>query len=111
MGLTDKLEYIDQLGATAIWLSPVHPAMSYHGYDVKDYSKLNPVYGTMAGFKDFVRAAHQKDIKVYLDYVINHTGREHWWFSQAIRSADNPYRDYYIFPMIRAPISAPARYP
>ncbi|MDD2290263.1 MAG: alpha-amylase family glycosyl hydrolase [Bacteroidales bacterium] len=96
-GLKDKLEYIDQLGATAIWLSPVHPAMSYHGYDVKDYSKLNPVYGTMDSFKDFVRAAHQKNIKVYLDYVINHTGREHWWFSQAIRSADNPYRDYYIF--------------
>ncbi|HBG53598.1 MAG TPA: alpha-amylase, partial [Rikenellaceae bacterium] len=82
-GLTDKLEYIDQLGATAIWLSPVHPAMSYHGYDVKDYSKLNPVYGTMEGFQDFVKTAHQKDIKVYLDYVINHTGREHWWFSQA----------------------------
>ncbi len=96
-GLADKLEYIDRLGATAIWLSPVHPAMSYHGYDVKDYSKTNPVYGTMDDFKDFVRAAHQKDIKVYLDYVINHTGREHWWFSQAIRSSDNPYRDYYIF--------------
>lgn len=96
-GLTDKLEYIDQLGVTAIWLSPVHPAMSYHGYDVTDYSKLNPVYGTMDDFRTFVGAAHQKGIKVYLDYVINHTGREHWWFKQAIISVDNPYRDYYIF--------------
>lgn len=96
-GLTDKLEYIDRLGATAVWLSPVHPAMSYHGYDVTDYSKLNPLYGTMGDFQAFVKAAHGKGIKVYLDYVINHTGREHGWFREAIRSVDNPYRNYYIF--------------
>ena len=96
-GLTDKLDYIDQLGAAAVWLSPIHPAMSYHGYDVTDYARVNDTYGTMEGFRAFVRAAHQRGIKVYLDYVINHSGREHWWFSEAIRSGDNPFRDYYIF--------------
>ncbi len=96
-GLTDKLGYIDRLGATAVWLSPIHPAMSYHGYDVKDYALVNPQYGSMNDFEDFVQEAHKLDIKVYLDYVINHSGREHWWFQEAIRSADSPYRDYYIF--------------
>ncbi|HOO69997.1 MAG TPA: alpha-amylase family glycosyl hydrolase [Bacteroidales bacterium] len=96
-GLTDKLGYIDRLGATAVWLSPIHPAMSYHGYDVKDYTLVNPQYGSMDDFEHFVQEAHKLDIKVYLDYVINHSGREHWWFQEAIRSAENPYRDYYIF--------------
>jgi len=96
-GLTDKLGYIDDLGATAVWLSPIHPAMSYHGYDVKDYTLVNPQYGSMDDFEYFVQEAHKLDIKVYLDYVINHSGREHWWFQEAIRSAENPYRDYYIF--------------
>lgn len=96
-GITDKLDYIDSLGASAIWLSPVHPAMSYHGYDVLDYAQLNPVYGTMDDFTELVRVAKTKGIKIYLDYVINHTGREHWWFQKALEGPDNPYRDYFIF--------------
>ncbi len=96
-GLTDKLDYIDALGVRAVWLSPIHPAMSYHGYDVTDYAAVNPRYGTMDGFKQFVAAAHQRNIKVYLDFVINHTGRNHPWFTQALCGTDNPYRNYYIF--------------
>ncbi len=96
-GVTDKLEYLDALGVQALWLSPVHPAMSYHGYDVTDYTSINPAYGTMADFERLVAAAHQRGIKIYLDYVMNHTGKNHPWFVDARSSADSKYRDYYLF--------------
>lgn len=73
-GLITKLDYLNDLGIKAIWLSPIHPAMSYHGYDVTDYSGLNPQYGTMADFEELVTKAHSLGIKIYLDYVMNHTG-------------------------------------
>lgn len=96
-GIIDKLDYIKSLGATAIWLSPIHPADSYHGYDVTDYTAVNPQYGTMADFEALVAAAHERGIKIYLDYVLNHTGKSHPWFVAANASTDNEWRDYYIF--------------
>lgn len=96
-GLTAKLDHIDALGASAVWLSPIHPAKSYHGYDVLDYEALNTAYGTEADFSAFVAKAHEKGIKVYLDYVLNHTGKGHKWFTEACKSEQNPYRDYYLF--------------
>lgn len=96
-GLTAKLDYLDQMGVGAVWLSPIHPAKSYHGYDVLDYEKLNEDYGTMADFTNFIDKAHEHGIKVYLDYVINHTGKDHWWFTEACKSERNDYRDYFIF--------------
>lgn len=96
-GLIDKLDYINSLGVTAIWLSPIHPAMSYHGYDVTDYTGINPQYGTMSDFERLIAEAHQRDIKIYLDYVMNHTGKDHPWFKEAASSTDNPHRDFYIF--------------
>ena len=96
-GLTSKLDYLDQMGVSAVWLSPVHPAKSYHGYDVLDYEKLNEDYGTMSDFTNFVTEAHNRGIKVYLDYVINHTGKDHWWFTEACKSENNDYRDYFTF--------------
>lgn len=96
-GLTAKLDYIDGMGASAIWLSPIHPSGSYHGYDVEDYAAVNPTFGTMADFRQFVEEAHKRDIKVYLDYVINHSGKGHKWFKEATSSMDNAYRNYYIF--------------
>ena len=96
-GLITKLDYLADLGIKAIWLSPIHPAMSYHGYDVTDYSGLNPQYGTMADFEELVAKAHNLGIKIYLDYVMNHTGSAHPWFKEAKTSPDNTYRDYYIF--------------
>lgn len=95
-GITNNLDYIDRLGATAIWLSPIHPAASYHGYDVKDYSSVNPTYGTEQDFKNLVSAARSKGIKIYLDYVLNHSSKEHPWFKSAVASETNPYRDYYV---------------
>lgn len=96
-GITDKLDYLQQMGVGAVWLSPIHPAMSYHGYDVTDYTTVNPQYGTMADFERLVTEAHRRDIKVYLDYVMNHTGKEHPWFVSAKSSPDSEYRDYYVF--------------
>lgn len=95
-GITRNLDYIDRLGATAIWLSPIHPSASYHGYDVKDYSSVNPLYGTEQDFKNLVSAARSKNIKIYLDYVLNHSSKEHPWFKEAVASETNPYKDYYV---------------
>ena len=88
-GITDKLDYIHSLGASAIWLSPIHPSASYHGYDVEDYSITNPRFGTMADFKQMVNEAHKRNIRIYLDYVINHSGVNHHWFKTATSSMDN----------------------
>ena len=96
-GLTDKLDYLNEMGVNAIWLSPIHPAMSYHGYDVKDYTTVNARYGTMDDFERLIARAHELGIKVYLDYVMNHTGKEHPWFIDAKSSKESVYRDYYIF--------------
>ena len=97
-GIEQHLNYIDALGCTAIWLSPIHPAQSYHGYDVKDYTKVNPRFGTEADFQSLVTAAHAKGIKVYLDYVVNHTGNEHFWFEDCKKNGpESPYWSYYTF--------------
>lgn len=96
-GITSKLDYLKNMGVSALWLSPIHPSSSYHGYDVNDYSSVNPDYGTEADFKALLDAAHSKDIKIYIDYVLNHTSKDNGWFLDAKKSADSPYRDWYIF--------------
>lgn len=95
-GIKQHLDYIDALGASAIWLSPAHPADSYHGYDVQDYTAINPKYGTEADFKSLIDAAHAKGIKVYMDYVLNHSGKGHPWFIDALSDEQSPYRDRYF---------------
>ena len=96
-GIQSRLDYLKEMGVQALWLSPIHKASSYHGYDVLDYSSVNPDYGTEADFKSLLDAAHAKGIKIYLDYVLNHTSKDHPWFLDAKKSADSQYRDYYIF--------------
>lgn len=96
-GLTERLDYLDEMGVSAVWLSPIHPSSSYHGYDVLDYEAVNPTFGTDADLQAFIDAAHARGIRVYLDYVLNHTGKEHPWFRDAISSEQSPYRDYYVF--------------
>jgi len=103
-GIEQKLDYLDDLGVTALWLSPAHPTPSYHAYDVDDYGKLNPLYSTSNStdsaeedFKSLIEAAHAKGIKIYMDYVLNHSGKGTEWFQQAISDPDSPYRDYYVF--------------
>ena len=96
-GIQSKLDYLDGLGVTALWLSPLHPTSSYHGYDVNDYATVNPKFGSESDFKALVEAAHEKSIAVYMDYVLNHSGLDHPWFKSAISDPESPYRDFYIF--------------
>ena len=96
-GIASKLDYLKEMGVGALWLSPIHPASSYHGYDVKDYSAVNPEYGTETDFRNLLAKAHSKGIKIYLDFVLNHTATAHPWFQQAASSEDSPYRDFYTF--------------
>ena len=96
-GLISKLGYIHDLGATAIWIMPVHPSPSYHKYDVSDYYAIHPDYGTMADMDKLIHEVHKRKMKLYLDLVINHTSTEHPWFIQSASSRDNPYRNYYVW--------------
>lgn len=96
-GIESKLDYLKEMGVQAIWLSPIHPASSYHGYDVTDYTTVNPDYGTEADFNSLLSTAHSKGIKIYLDYVLNHSSVNHPWFLEAKSDKSSPYRDYYIF--------------
>ena len=96
-GITSKMDYFDRLGVSALWLSPAHPASSYHGYDVMDYTALNPDYGTEADFRNLIEEAHRHGIKIYMDWVINHTSKDHPWFKAALADAGSEYRNYYIF--------------
>ena len=96
-GVASKLDYLQQLGVGALWLSPIHPAMSYHGYDVTDYTAVSPRLGQEADFDRLVSEAHSRGIRIYLDYVMNHTGKDHPWFIAAKESADSEYRNYYTF--------------
>ena len=96
-GIASKLDYLDEMGVSALWLSPIHPAMSYHGYDVKDYYSVNSEYGSEEDFKNLITKAKAKGIDIYLDYVLNHAGKDHPWFQSAKASETSPYRDYFIF--------------
>ena len=96
-GIASKLDYLDGLGVTALWLSPIHPSDSYHGYDVTDYYTVNPKFGTEDDFKNLISKAHEKGISIYIDYVLNHSGKGNAWFQQALSDPSSPYRDYYFF--------------
>jgi alpha-amylase len=93
-GVTAKLDYLKSLGVSGIWLMPINPSPSYHGYDVTDYYAINPQYGTMVDFQRLLREAHQRHIKVIIDLVINHTSDRHPWF-EAARDPADPHHGWY----------------
>lgn len=93
-GVTAKLDYLKSLGVSGIWLMPINPSSSYHGYDVTDYEAINPQYGTMADFERLLTEAHKRGIKVIIDLVINHTSSEHPWFKAAADPTD-PHHAWY----------------
>lgn len=103
-GLTSRLDYLNDgdpntttdLGVTGIWLMPIHPSPSYHGYDVTDYKAINPEYGTMEDFREFLAEAHKRGIKVIIDLVMNHTSSEHPWFVES-RDPNSAKRDWYVW--------------
>ncbi len=93
-GLTQKLDYISSLSVKGIWLMPVFPSSSYHGYDVTDYRSIHPDYGTLADFEAFLMAAHERGMKVLLDIPFNHTSTEHPWFVECMNPLSDK-RDWY----------------
>ena len=95
-GITQHLDYLDKMGVSALWLSPIHPADSYHGYNAKDYYSVRSEFGTDADLQELIAKAGEKGIKIYLDYVLNHTGAGNPWFQSACSSAESEYRDYYV---------------
>jgi alpha-glucosidase len=97
-GITEKLDYLTDLGVDAIWLSPHFPSPNWDcGYDVSDYTDVAPEYGTLEDFKVFLREAHARDIRVILDLVLNHSSDEHPWFLESKSSRDNPKADWYVW--------------
>ncbi len=104
-GITEKLDYLNDgnpettsdLGITGIWLMPIHPSPSYHGYDVTNYYAVNPQYGSMADFKHLLSEAHRRGIHVILDLVLNHTSNQHPFFQDALRGPASPYYNWYVW--------------
>ncbi|WP_152655641.1 alpha,alpha-phosphotrehalase [Oceanobacillus sp. CFH 90083] len=97
-GITEKLDYIKELGADVIWLTPIYVSpQKDNGYDIADYYAIQPEYGTMEDFEAMLKKAHQLGLKVIMDIVVNHTSTEHRWFQEAKKSKNNPYRNYYIW--------------
>ncbi len=97
-GIISKLDYLQGLGVDAIWLSPIYPSPDVDfGYDVADYTAIDPKFGTMADFNKLVKEARKRDIHIILDLVLNHTSDQHNWFIESRKSKDNPYHDWYLW--------------
>ena len=97
-GILQRLPYVKSLGVDAIWLSPIFPSpMADFGYDISDYTRIEPLFGTMADFDALIAAAHDNGLKLILDLVPNHTSDQHPWFVESRGSRDNPKREWYIW--------------
>ncbi len=97
-GITSKLDYLQDIGIHTIWLSPIYESpMVDFGYDISDYRKINPLFGTMDDFDRLMEETKKRDMKVIMDLVVNHTSDQHSWFQEALKDKNSPYRDYYIF--------------
>ena len=97
-GITEKMDYLKELGIDVIWLSPVYQSPNAdNGYDISDYQAIMEEFGTMEDFDRMLAAAHQRGIRLVMDLVVNHTSDEHAWFVESRKSRDNPYRDFYIW--------------
>lgn len=97
-GLTRRLDYLSGLGVTCVWLMPFYPSPGQDdGYDIADYTTVDPRYGTMADFDEFILEANERGMHVIIDLVPNHTSVEHPWFQSARQGPDSPYHDYYVW--------------
>jgi|TARA_B110000114_G_scaffold68698_1_gene72882 oligo-1,6-glucosidase len=95
-GIIQKLDYIESLGVTMVWLNPIYESPNDdNGYDISDYRAIMKEFGTMADFDELLQGLHKRNIKLVMDVVVNHSSDEHQWFQQSRSSRDNPYRDYY----------------
>lgn len=106
-GLTEKLDYLQDIGVTTLWLLPFYPSpWKDDGYDISDYTAVHPAYGTLREFRHFLREAHQRDLRVIVELVFNHTSDQHPWFQRSRRAAPgSSWRDFYVWS------DRPDRYP
>jgi alpha-glucosidase len=97
-GIVSRLDYLVALGVDALWIAPVFPSpMADFGYDVADYCDIDPIFGTLSDFDRLLNAAHERGLKIILDFVPNHTSDQHPWFLESRSSRDNPKRDWYLW--------------
>lgn len=97
-GIIDKLDYLQNLGVTALWLSPIYDSPNDdNGYDIRDYHKIMTEFGTMDDFDELLEQVHARGMRLIMDLVVNHTSDEHEWFQKALHESDSKYRDYYFF--------------
>jgi maltose alpha-D-glucosyltransferase / alpha-amylase len=98
-GLTEKLEYLADLGITTLWLLPFYPSpLRDDGYDIAEYFNVHPQIGTLRHFKAFLKEAHKRGLRVVTELVLNHTSDQHPWFQRARRApAGSRYRDWYVW--------------
>lgn len=97
-GIISKLDYLEQLGINAIWLSPVYQSpQDDNGYDISDYMDIDPMFGTLKDMEELIQTAKTKGIRIIMDLVLNHSSDEHPWFIEAKKSRNNPYHDYYVW--------------
>jgi len=97
MGIINKLDYLEDLGVTALWLSPVYDSPNDdNGYDIRDYRKIMQEFGTMEEFEELLNEVHARGMRLIMDLVVNHTSDEHEWFQKALEDPKSKYRDYYI---------------
>src|SRR5688572_26362429 len=105
-GMTQKLDYLQQLGVDCIWILPMYPSpLRDDGYDIAHFTLIHSDFGTVDDFKEFLDAAHIRGMKVIADLVMNHTSDQHAWFQEARRDPESPKRDYYVWS------DDPTRYP
>ena len=97
IGIESRLDYLQELGIDAIWLSPIFKSpMKDFGYDVSDYMDIDPIFGTLEDFQSLLSGAHERSLKVILDFVPNHSSDEHEWFKKSVAKVE-PFTDYYIW--------------
>ena len=98
-GLTEKLDYLQDLGVTAIWLLPFYPSpLKDDGYDIAEYTSINPAYGTLNDLQELLAAAHERGLRVITELVLNHTSDQHPWFQRArLAAPGSPERNFYVW--------------
>ena len=97
-GIIRRLDYLENLGIDAIWLSPVcRSPQDDNGYDISDYQDIDPMFGTLGDMEELIKEAGKRKIRIILDLVLNHSSDEHIWFTEAKKSRENPYHDYYVW--------------
>jgi alpha-amylase len=95
-GIRRQFNYIRDLNAGVLWLMPIFPTTTYHGYDIADYRSVNPEYGDLADLDALTKEAHESGVRVILDIAFNHTSTAHPWFKQAVENPSSPYRKFYF---------------